>query len=73
MGTLVTNITFDFVVTLCTMALTVIVATIIVKVFCLIKLHKHTEAFCSAVIGCCAKVTTVNATYFQQNKKFSNP
>jgi hypothetical protein len=67
MGTLVTNITFDFVVTLCT------VATIVAKVSLLIKLHKHTEAFCLAIIGCCVKVTTVDATYFQQNKMFSNP
>jgi len=73
MGTLVINFTFDFVVTLCTVALIVVVATIVVKVSLLIKLHKHTEAFCSAVIGCCVKVTPVNATYFQQNKMFSNP
>ena len=55
MGTLVTNITFDFVVTLCTVALMVIVATIIAKVSCLIRLHKHTEVFCLAFIGCCVK------------------
>jgi hypothetical protein len=63
MGTLVTNITFDFVVTLCTVALMVIVATIIAKVSCLIKLHKLTEVFWSAVIGCCVKVTTCSFTY----------
>jgi len=72
MGTLVINFTFDFVVTLCTVAV-VVVATIVVKVSWLIKLHKNNEAFCSTVIGCCVKVTPVNETYFQQNKMFSNP
>jgi hypothetical protein len=65
--------TFDFVVTSCTVALMVIVATRVLKVSWLLKLHKHTEAFCAAVIGCCVKVTPVNATYFRQNKMFSYP
>jgi hypothetical protein len=54
----------------------VIVATIVVKVSYLNKVthtHTHTEAFCSSVIGCCVEVTTVNATYVQQNTLFSNP